>query len=168
MTLFRIVLLIPMGYFLMNDHNILATAVLIVGAISDGLDGYIARKLNQVSDFGKLMDPIADKIFVSVALILLVADKKRQLNPWIVSLILSREFFVSGIRSLLASQGIILAAEKVAKWKTTFQFIGIGGYLLYEPYIPYLSSLLVGEVSLWISILLSYWSMMSYIRKLKL
>ncbi len=158
-----------MGYCLMQDYNYLATLLLIIGAISDGLDGYIARKLNQVSDFGQLMDPIADKIFVSVALILLVADSKRQLNPWVVSLILSREFFVSGIRSLLASRGVILAAEKVAKWKTTFQFIGIGGYLLYDPIIPQMpSSLLIGDISLWISVGLSYWSMVSYVKKLKL
>ena len=158
-----------MGFFLSKDYNYLATFILIVAAISDGLDGYLARKLNQVSDFGKLMDPIADKIFVSVALILLVANPKRSLNPWIVSLILSREFFVSGIRSLLASQGVILAAEKLAKWKTTFQFLGIGAYLLFDPLLPFMPpSILIGEIALWISIVLSYLSMMSYVKKLKL
>src|SRR4051812_45675405 len=82
LTFFRIALLLPMGWFLQNNFNFSATLVLAIAAITDGLDGYVARKWNQVSDFGKLMDPIADKIFVSVALFLLVADPIRHLNPW--------------------------------------------------------------------------------------
>lgn len=125
LTVLRIFLLIPMGYFLSQDQGF-CKMILTIAGISDGLDGYLARKLNQVSDFGKLMDPIADKIFVVVAFFLLVADPIRQLNPWLASVLIAREFFVSGLRSLFASQGVILAAEPTAKWKAAFQFIGIG------------------------------------------
>ncbi len=157
-----------MGYFLAHNYNWAATIVLIVAAISDGLDGYLARKLNQITDFGKLMDPIADKIFVAVALILLVADPIRHINPWVVSVLLAREFFVSGLRSLFAARGTILSAERSAKWKTAFQFIGIGGYLLYDPLFPGMpSSMIIGNIFIWASLALSYWSMLSYIKKLK-
>jgi CDP-diacylglycerol--glycerol-3-phosphate 3-phosphatidyltransferase len=167
-TLLRIALLIPMGYCLAHNYNLLSAVILIIAALSDGLDGYLARKLNQITDFGKLMDPIADKIFVAVALVLLVADPIRQLNPWVASLILSREFFVSGLRSLFAAKGIILSAEKSAKWKTTFQFMGIGGYLIYDKIIPFLPTfLLLGQICMAAAIILSFWSMISYIKKLK-
>jgi CDP-diacylglycerol--glycerol-3-phosphate 3-phosphatidyltransferase len=166
LTLFRIALLIPMGWLMQEDLNLAATLILVVAAISDGLDGYFARKFNQVSDFGKVIDPIADKIFLSVSLYLLVGDIQRQLNPWIASIIVAREFFVSGLRSLFASKKIILSAEKTAKWKTAFQFIGIGAYLLKDPLFTFMpSSLLIGKVSFVIAITLSYLSMFHYIKK---
>ncbi len=155
-----------MGWLMQNELNFAATIVLIIAAISDGLDGYIARKLNQVSDFGKVIDPIADKIFLSVSLYLLVGDPSRQLNAWIASIIIAREFFVSGLRSLFASKNVILGAEKTAKWKTAFQFIGIGAYLLKDPLFYFMpSSILIGKVSFFIAILLSYLSMFHYIKK---
>ncbi len=168
LTVLRIFLLIPMGYFLSQDQGFWATVILTIAGISDGLDGYLARKLNQVSDFGKLMDPIADKIFVVVAFFLLVADPIRQLNPWLASVLIAREFFVSGLRSLLASQGVILAAEPTAKWKAAFQFIGIGGYLLYIPLFTGMPpSLIIGQIALGISLVLSYLSMFSYMKRIK-
>jgi CDP-diacylglycerol--glycerol-3-phosphate 3-phosphatidyltransferase len=155
-----------MGWLMQNDYNFAATSILIVAAISDGLDGYFARKFNQVSDFGKVIDPIADKIFLSVSLYLLVGDPLRQLNPWIASVIVAREFFVSGLRSLFASKNIILGAEKTAKWKTAFQFIGIGAYILNDPLLSFMPpSILIGKISFLIAILLSYVSMIHYIKK---
>ena len=166
LTLFRIALLIPMGWLMQKDYNFTATIVLVIAAITDGLDGYFARKLNQVSDFGKVIDPIADKIFLSVSLYLLVGDPLRQLNPWIASIIVAREFFVSGLRSLFASKKVILSAEKTAKWKTTFQFIGIGAYLLKDPLLSFMPSpIFIGEISFVIAIILSYLSMLHYIKK---
>ena len=166
LTLFRIALLIPMGLLMQNDYNFAATGILIIAAISDGLDGYFARKLNQVSDFGKVIDPIADKIFLSVSLYLLVGDPLRHLNPWIASVIVAREFFVSGLRSLFASKKVILSAEKTAKWKTAFQFIGIGAYLLKNPLTSFMpSSILIGNISFAVAIVLSYLSMFHYIKK---
>jgi CDP-diacylglycerol--glycerol-3-phosphate 3-phosphatidyltransferase len=166
LTLFRIALLIPMGWLMQKDFNFAAMCVLILAAISDGLDGYFARKLNQVSDFGKVIDPIADKIFLSVSLYLLVGDPLRQLNPWIASIIVAREFFVSGLRSLFASKNIILSAEKTAKWKTAFQFIGIGAYLLKDPLLSFMpSSIIIGKISFLVAIILSYLSMFHYIKK---
>lgn len=155
-----------MGWLMQKDFNLSATIILIIASITDGLDGYFARRFNQVSDFGKVIDPIADKIFLSVSLYLLVGDPLRQLNPWIASIIVAREFFVSGLRSLFASKKIILSAERTAKWKTAFQFIGIGAYLLKEPLFTFMpSSIMIGKVSFLISITLSYLSMFHYIKK---
>ena len=155
-----------MGWLMQKDYNLAATGILIMAAISDGLDGYFARKLNQVSDFGKVIDPIADKIFLSVSLYLLVGDPLRQLNPWIASIIVAREFFVSGLRSLFASKNVILSAEKTAKWKTAFQFIGIGAFVLKDPLFNFMPSpILIGKLSFLIAILLSYLSMFHYIKK---
>jgi len=166
LTFFRVALLLPMGWFLGNGFNWSATVILAIAAITDGLDGYFARLWHQESDFGKLMDPIADKIFVSVSLFLLVANPLRHLNPWIASILVAREFFVSGLRTLFASRGIILGAEKSAKWKTAFQFVGIGGLLLYEPLFSFMpSSLDVGNWFLIAAVFLSFWSMAKYIRK---
>lgn len=166
LTFFRIALLFPMGWFLVNNFNYSATIILAMAAITDGLDGYIARKWNQESDFGKLMDPIADKIFVSVSLFLLVGDGLRHLNPWIASVLVAREFFVSGLRTLFASRGIILGADKSAKWKTFFQFMGIGGFLLNEPLFPFMPpSIEVGKWFLYAAVVLSFYSMMKYIKK---
>ena len=168
LTFFRIALLLPMGWFLQHDYNYCATVTLAIAAITDGLDGYFARLWNQVSDFGKLMDPIADKIFVSVALFLLVADPIRQLNPWLASILVAREFFVSGLRTLFASRGVILGAERSAKWKTAFQFFGIGAVILYEPLFSFMPmSITVGNLFLLASVILSFWSMAKYIKRFR-
>jgi phosphatidylglycerophosphate synthase len=78
----------------------------------------------------------------------------------------AREFFVSGLRSLFASKNIILSAEKTAKWKTAFQFIGIGAYLLKDPLLSFMpSSIIIGKISFLVAIILSYLSMFHYIKK---
>lgn len=101
----------------------LALVIFIVASLTDWLDGHLARKHGLITDLGKLLDPLADKILVSAAYIGLVSN---DLAPaWIVSCIIAREFLITGLRTLAASKGLILAAEKLGKHKTISQITGV-------------------------------------------
>lgn len=166
LTFFRILILPLLGYLILIDSKLWAFALLLLAAISDGLDGWLARRNNQETKIGKLMDPVADKVLLAVILIFLVADHKRSLSPWIATLLLAREFLITGLRALLAAHGVVMGAQKLAKWKTTFQFIGIGALILFEPFwILNIDFHTIGIGALWISVILSYVSLLSYIKK---
>ncbi|MBK1790008.1 CDP-diacylglycerol--glycerol-3-phosphate 3-phosphatidyltransferase [Persicirhabdus sediminis] len=97
----------------------IALITFVIAAISDFFDGYLARKLNLVTSMGKLLDPLADKILVCAGFVFLTAAN---LCPaWITALILCREFLVTGIRQIAVEKGTVIAADKLGKWKTTFQ-----------------------------------------------
>ena len=103
--------------------NIIATAVFIIAASTDKLDGYIARSRNQITVFGKFMDPLADKLLVTAALISLV---ELQIMPgWAATIIIAREFAISGLRTIAAAEGIVIAASKWGKIKTVVQIVAI-------------------------------------------
>ena len=99
----------------------LALIIFSVASVTDAVDGYIARKYQLVSNFGKLMDPLADKLLVCAALVAFVASGT--LQAWVVVLLISREFFVSGFRQLAVEQGKVLAASNSAKFKTVTQIV---------------------------------------------
>ncbi|WDE96720.1 CDP-diacylglycerol--glycerol-3-phosphate 3-phosphatidyltransferase [Lentisphaera profundi] len=102
----------------------LALIVAVCAALSDFLDGYLARKYKLVTDFGKLMDPLADKILVAAAFFILC---KKSITPdWFAIIIVTREFAVTGLRQIAASKGIIIQADKSGKIKTAFQFTYLG------------------------------------------
>ncbi len=98
-----------------------ALALFIAGSITDYADGYIARRFNLVTDFGKLMDPLVDKIMIAGAFICLVSPPSRAIPAWAVVVIISREFLITGLRLLAASKGIVLPAEALGKHKTGWQ-----------------------------------------------
>lgn len=102
--------------------NLIIFVLFAVGAFSDFLDGYLARKHNLVTTFGKFMDPLADKMLVMTVLIILMVQQDSKLAPWVVIVIMAREFMVMGIRTLAAGENKIIAASKIAKVKTTVQF----------------------------------------------
>jgi len=107
----------------------IALAAFVLGAISDWLDGYLARRMGLVTSLGKLLDPLADKILVCSGFVYLSAEG---LCPvWVTALILSREFLVTGIRQIALEEGKVIAADKLGKWKTTFQLIFIITALVY-------------------------------------
>ena len=103
--------------------RIVAAAIFVLISCTDWLDGFLARRLDQVTDFGKFMDPLADKILVAAALIALV--ELGALPTWVVLVILAREFIVSGVRMMAAAEGVVIAASWLGKFKTVFQMIAI-------------------------------------------
>jgi CDP-diacylglycerol--glycerol-3-phosphate 3-phosphatidyltransferase len=130
LTVARIVLAIPFIYFLgiSNGDNgfeyrMISLALFAIASFTDFLDGYLARKNNQITDFGKLMDPLADKILVISALVVFV--EAGYLPAWISIVVLAREFLISGIRSLAAANGEVIPAGNLGKYKTTTQMLGI-------------------------------------------
>jgi len=126
LTLGRILslpLIIILAWFPGRAFGIAAAVVFSLAAITDFLDGYIARRTGQVSEFGKLVDPIADKIIVASAFIMLVHLGRAP--AWIVALIISREFAVSGLRAYAGSRNIIIEARFTGKAKTTLQILAI-------------------------------------------
>ena len=125
----------------LQDYRItIATLFFLIASLTDFLDGYIARKLNLVTDFGKLMDPLVDKILTSAVFIIL--SKEDMIPAWITITIISREFLVTGLRLLASNQGKVLSADSLGKWKTTSQII-VASYFLTilgsnEPILKYL------------------------------
>lgn len=114
--LFFLLVKIPYG-------NWIATIIFIIAALTDSLDGYIARNRNQITKFGKFLDPLADKLIVTAALVALV---ERQIIPsWLVVIILAREFAITGLRAVAASEGNVIAASNWGKLKTVTQIIAI-------------------------------------------
>lgn len=176
-TLVRILLIPIFMIFMLSDfsigdvtlfnqvipvHHLIGALIFIIASATDWLDGYVARKYNLITNLGKFLDPLADKILVTAALISLV---QLQLAPaWIVIIILSREFAVTGIRLIAAGEGDVIAASQLAKWKTTFQIIAIAALLLYN--IPFtLISFPFGDVMLWVALLLTILSGFDYFWK---
>lgn len=121
------VLLIPVFIFFftskMAGSHYIAVAVFIIASLTDFLDGYLARKNNLVTNFGKIMDPFADKLLVLTALIYLAI--KHTIPGWIVIVIIARELLVTSLRALAADNGIILAARNLGKYKTVSQMLSI-------------------------------------------
>ena len=114
--------------FSITYNQIVAALIFIVAASTDGLDGYIARKNKQVTNLGKLLDPLADKLLVAAVLISLVEMDK--LDAWIAIVIISREFAVTGLRQVALLEGTVVAASKWGKWKTGIQITMIIALLL--------------------------------------
>jgi len=112
-------------------YRYIATLVFLAAAFTDFLDGYIARKYNQITDLGKFLDPLSDKLLVMAAMLYLVGIDA--LESWIVVIILAREFIVSGFRTMAARRGIVLAADVWGKVKTVFQIIMISFILIEAP-----------------------------------
>ncbi len=123
LTVLRLLLVPLFMYLLLNNYYLGAFVIFIMAALTDFLDGYLARKWNQITDLGKLLDPLADKILVISALIIFVEMKI--LPSWSVVIIVSRELFVSIMRAVLAAKGVVVAAGKTGKAKTVTQMIAV-------------------------------------------
>ncbi|MFD2613075.1 CDP-diacylglycerol--glycerol-3-phosphate 3-phosphatidyltransferase [Paenibacillus gansuensis] len=116
------------GEFSISYNQIIATLIFIIAAATDGLDGYIARKRKIVTNLGKLLDPLADKLLVAAVLISLVEMDK--LDAWIAIVIISREFAVTGLRQVALLEGSVVAASAWGKWKTAIQITAIIAIML--------------------------------------
>ncbi len=163
LTILR-VLMIPFFVFFMlwdvvgSADKWIAAAIFIIASFTDFLDGNIARKYNLVTNFGKFMDPLADKLLVCSAMICLI--EMGRLPAWIVIIIISREFIISGFRLVASDNGVVIAASYWGKFKTVFQMIMIVALIID------LSGFGIVETALiWISLILTVVSLVDYIVK---
>ena len=115
------------GNSLVSDWGkIIATVIFIIAAITDYFDGYLARKYNMITTFGKFIDPIADKLLVSAALVVMVAYREiSYTSAWVTVIIIAREFAVTGLRLICAEKGVVIAASNAGKFKTVTQLLAI-------------------------------------------
>lgn len=156
LTIFRMALVPVFMLIMLADfkYSLYAAALIFaLASFTDFLDGYIARKYNMITNFGKLMDPLADKVLVSAALITMV--ETGMLSSWIPVIIISREFTISIIRAIAASSGVVIAASKWGKLKTISQIAAIILMLLGVP---------GGIYVMWLAAILTVYSGYDYIR----
>ena len=137
----------------------IALAIFLAAALTDLLDGYIARRRRQVTTFGKLLDPIADKVLVSAALISLV--ELDRVAAWMVVLIVSREFAVSVLRNVALTEGVVIVASEYGKAKMVAQVMAVS-LLILAPHSAVVEQ--AGYIVLWLAVLLTVWSMVDYFR----
>ena len=160
LTIFRVILipffiiflLIPITAF----DKWIALAIFIIASLTDLLDGKIARKYNLVTNFGKFMDPLADKLLVCSALICLIELNK--IPSWMVIIIIAREFIISGFRLVAADNGVVIAASYWGKFKTTFQMIAV---CLLIADLEMLN--VITQITLWIAVILTVVSLIDYL-----
>ena len=123
LTMLRMIMVIPFIITLLMNMKGIALLLFVVASFTDFLDGHLARKNNLVTNFGKFMDPLADKLLVCSALVCLTDMK--HIHVLVTLIIIGREFIVSGLRLVAAEQGLVIAASKIGKSKTVFQMLGI-------------------------------------------
>ncbi len=167
LTTFRVIL-IPFFVFFMLAPNMtginhyIAAAIFIVASLTDLLDGKIARKYNLVTNFGKFMDPLADKLLVCSAMICLI--QIGQLAAWIVVIIIAREFIISGFRLIASDNGVVIAASYWGKFKTTFQMLMVI-VLILNVQMPFFQ--ILGKILTYAALILTVVSLIDYIVKNK-
>ncbi len=165
-TMSRIVM-IPLLLWILSPHfplrgqngeqEILASVLFVLASITDGLDGYLARKRGQITTMGMLLDPLADKIMVTGALIALVAYNPQVVKVWIAVVIIGREFLISGLRSIASSEGFTIQASDLGKLKTVLQIITVVSAILAHHWDQWLFGDLVIPVK-WIAIAAIYFT----------
>jgi CDP-diacylglycerol--glycerol-3-phosphate 3-phosphatidyltransferase len=161
-TLMRIVLIPVFIVVLMLGYNYVAATIFVLAALSDAVDGHLARKLNLVTNFGKIMDPLADKLLVFAALLCLI--ELGGIPSWMVIVILARELTITSLRSIAASEGIVIAAGMSGKIKTVFQMVAIPLLLLQNWPFSYIG-IPMDQIMLWAAVIMTIYSGLEYIIK---
>ena len=164
LTFLRLILAVPFIYFLQFSdecgftYRAIAFVIFVIASLTDFFDGYLARKHNLITDFGKIMDPLADKVLVISALVIFV--DLGYIPSWMSIVVIAREFLISGIRMLAAAKGEVIPAGKLGKYKTTSQMIVILIMMLFgrNPYNFYM---------MLIPVILTLWSGWEYTSKAK-
>ena len=164
MPIFVCVYYVPDSVLSMPAKNWVAMGIFAFAAITDWADGYLARRWGQTSAFGAFLDPVADKLIVVAALIMLVWLGRA--NAWLAIIIIGREIAISALREWMAQLGQAksVAVAFIGKVKTVAQLTAIIALLLYQPLIPGLDTVWLGTVALWIAAILTLWSMFHYLR----
>ena len=167
LTIMRVILIPFFVFFLLSPYfpaygNYIAVAIFIVASLTDMLDGKIARKYNLVTNFGKFMDPLADKLLVCSAMICLI--ELDRLAAGIVIVIIAREFIISGFRLVASDNGVVIAASYWGKFKTTFQMLMVI-VLILDIQMPFFQ--ILGTVLTYVALILTVVSLIDYIVKNK-
>jgi len=164
-TIARIAAIIPIAALVMSGDTTarsIALFLYIAAAVSDWVDGYLARAWNQYSDLGRMLDPIADKMLVAILIAVLAWDRSLSSLDMIPAIaILFRETFIPGLREFLGNKTVVLPVTQLAKWKTTIQLVALA-VVLAEPLIPGLA--LVSDIVLWIAGIITIWTGWQYLR----
>ena len=174
LTLVRVAI-VPVLVYVLTDPGrlagLVAAVLFFVASLTDYFDGYLARKHGIVTTLGKFLDPLADKLIVVSALIMLAAMPcapetaaaacEPRVPAWVVVLIVGRELAVTGLRGIASGEGIMLGAEELGKYKMIFQMFALVGLLLHYSYL-YVDFHAAGMYFLWISLLLGLWSAVDY------
>tara|TARA_B100001540_G_scaffold311125_1_gene330079 strand:+ start:6213 stop:6743 length:531 start_codon:yes stop_codon:yes gene_type:complete len=168
LTFSRIVmipLLIGTFYLKAPLANWLALVIFTLAGITDYYDGYFARKQQQVSRLGQFMDPVADKLLIAAALMMMVAfGRITGYSILAAVVILCREILVSGLREFLAEIKVSVPVTKLAKWKTTFQILALGFLLVGDASPAWIPAITIGTVCLWLAALLTFYTGYDYLR----
>ena len=175
LTMFRVILIVPFVLLLLGGEegwfgsnrlipDIAALVIFIAASLTDLIDGKIARKYNLVTNFGKFMDPLADKLLVSAAMIGLV--ELGRIPAWVVIIIISREFIISGFRLIASDNNVVIAASYWGKFKTTFQMVMVCLMLLdLSGFLPWWG--ILTNIVMWIALALTVISLADYLVKNK-
>jgi CDP-diacylglycerol--glycerol-3-phosphate 3-phosphatidyltransferase/cardiolipin synthase len=149
----------------MPEKNMLATSLFIFAAVTDWLDGYLARRMKQESAFGQFLDPVADKLIVAAALLVLLNMGRVQV--WVALVIIGREITISALREWMAQVGASksVAVHMVGKLKTTAQLVAIPFLLFNGTLFGWLNAALIGTWLIWVAAFLTLWSMFYYLKK---
>ena len=164
LTLFRIAtipILVILLFFPYKTTSFVAALVFSLASISDLLDGYLARRKQMVTTFGQFFDPLADKLIVSAALIMLIPLDR--VPAWMVLVIIGRELAITGLRGMAVSEGKVIGADNLGKKKMVFQIVAILGLLLHYEYYG-INFHVVGMFFLWLAVVLTLWSGFNYFR----
>ena len=164
LTILRVIMIPFFVFFMLMPvvpySNLIAVAIFCIASFTDFLDGYLARRDGLVTNFGKFMDPLADKLLVGAALICLI--ETGQLPALVVIIIISREFIISGFRLIASDNGVVIAASYWGKFKTVSQMAMVIVLILNIPALA-----LVGQILIWVSTILTVVSLLDYIVKNK-
>ena len=164
-TLFRIALAPVLIWILMHtgpEASWIAAGVFFIATVSDFFDGYLARSYDYVTTLGKFLDPMADKLIVTTALIMLAGMARTPHVPaWMVVVLVTREIMVTGLRAVAAAEGLIVGAEELGKYKMTLQSIAIHGLLIHYTYL-HVDFYAAGMFILWLAMGVSMWSGVDY------
>lgn len=154
------VLIVIVLYSSSRASCLIAAALFALASITDWLDGYIARRQNLVTSLGRFLDPLADKLLVSITLIMLISLKR--VPAWMVALIVAREVAITSLRIAAARDGIIMDSSRLAKYKTAFQLVATEALLIHYTYAG-INFHRVGIITLWIALFITLWSGFVYI-----
>ncbi|MGD0276990.1 MAG: CDP-diacylglycerol--glycerol-3-phosphate 3-phosphatidyltransferase [Syntrophales bacterium] len=144
------------------DWSLVITALFVLAALTDLLDGYVARRYQIVTSMGKLLDPIADKIVVNAAMIIMIPIGR--MPAWVVALMVIRDFAVDGLRSIASTDGLVIQASKLGKQKTLCQIFAISALMIHYPLFG-ANAHAVGIVILYVALILSFYSGADYFLK---